>query len=177
MMKMPFKTVMFGIILLASVASPAFAQTESSAKAFIDYVFQRYKAGGHGIPTNARYFHPSLLALIQQDEKAAEAAHEMPDALDGDLICYCQEWNRFSVSSMQFKIVKPGVILATVSFDIYETADSSDKVHRVMRFTLVPVGVSWRIYDIEILSEADVPLRKELQKEFELFRKDSEIGK
>jgi len=165
------------LCLLAAL--PIHAQDAASARAFINSIFQRYANGGGGTPFSLRYIHSSLLALIHTDLKAAERAHKIPDAIDGDIVCDCQEWEGIWVHKIDAKIVKPGRAIVTASFDIHalESRDAIDL--RVMRYTLVPEHGQWRIYDVQDQSpweDADVhvPLRRLILKDLEYFKRESE---
>jgi hypothetical protein len=154
------------------------AQDATSAKAFVNSIFQLYPNHGNGTPYSSRYFHSSLLALIHADLKAAETAHETPGPLDADIVCDCQEWEGIWIHKIEVNIARPGRAIVTASFDIRgpENRDAIDL--RIMRYTLVPEHGQWRIYDIQDLSpwknaEVHVPLRRGILKDVELFKVES----
>lgn len=165
-----FVSIMLGSACLLA-AAPAPAQTAASARAFINSVLRLLPS--HGIPYSPSYYHSSLLALIHADLKAAEAAHGIPDSIDAEIICNCQEWDGIWLRKIDANLVKPGQAVVTASFDIRAPKDRASIDLRVMRYTLVVEDGQWRIYDIQDLSpwetgdDAHVPLREGIQNDLD----------
>src|SRR5208337_2992845 len=116
--------LLVSIVLSALVlpwAAPARAQDANSAKTFIESVYQLYPKGGKGVdwtgPRASQYFHPSLIALMRADSKAA-GPDNVP-ALDGDPICSCQDWEGIFDLKIDIQSPSPDRAEAAVSFALF----------------------------------------------------------
>jgi hypothetical protein len=139
-------------VLILHSARISHAQTAASAKSFLTSVFKLYENNDKGTPLSLRYLHSSLLSMIRANLKAANAASEVPAALDADIVCDCQEWQGFWVHSMEVKLEKPDRAIAVVTFEVEAPKNPSTGDFRKMNYTLVTEHGEWRIYDIENMS-------------------------
>ncbi|HEY1987452.1 MAG TPA: DUF3828 domain-containing protein [Terracidiphilus sp.] len=156
-------------VLASSLSIPAApAQDSTSARTFLEAVYRHYGHGGKGIdltgPKADRFFDPTLIALARRDEKAAR-----PDigALDGDVLCSCQDWE--GVWDLKIAIQRQGEnrIDAAVSFALREPNGRTTQDFRALEITLAANQGQWRIYDVLDKSDPKAPfaLRAELQKD------------
>lgn len=158
--------ILAAAVAIATVDS-AGAQDATSAKQFLQSVYQNYGHGGHGINTSgpkaARYFHSSLIALIKADQKAAGPDDE--PVLDGDPVCGCQDWDGIFDLKIDMSAESPERAVANVSFSLFKGGKSGDA--RRLQITVVPENGQWRIWDVVDLSDPKAPfaLRKELTDE------------
>jgi hypothetical protein len=169
-----FISFAFCTVLILPTARISRAQDAASAKSFIRSIFMLYGNHGNGTTYSSRYFHSSLLSLIRADLKAENAASEVAEALDADIVCDCQDWGGMRVRTMDVRLVRPGRALAVVTFDFGTPVNRSESNLYRMQYTLVAERGQWRIYDIEDLSttfDPDQPrsLRKQIQKDLEDF--------
>lgn len=173
-----FWTAAFSLATLLSCSSSS-AQSAASAKTFLDSAFSNYATGRKGVPLTSRYFHSSLLALIEADEKAADRSNEVPGALDGDPLCNCQEWDGIWDRKIEIAIRDPGRAEATVSFALFGPADRTRDDWRTLRIVLIPEHGAWRIYDIFYMQERGaqkVPVqsfRRQLQDDIKDLARDT----
>jgi len=168
--------LLFAIASLAAVSLPAIpstAQDEASAKVLLTTIFGHYGKGGKGTDFKIGYFHSSLVALVNADVKAAGT--DIPEALDGDPVCDCQEWDGFRVLKMDVTMETPQRAQAVVTFAIYAPAKRPKDDSRTIKITLVPEHGQWSIYDIAIQSEPRSDpaviksLRERIQKEIDFY--------
>ena len=141
------------------VLSPALAQDASSAKVFLVDAYRHYGKNGKGIgfdePSAHRYYHSSLIALMQTDAKA-----NGPDnvgALDGDPLCSCQDWDGIFDLKIDVQLEDPGRAQAVVSFALEDAAHRNRDSWRKLKLQLRAERGSWRIYDILDLSSGQPP--------------------
>jgi hypothetical protein len=121
------------------------AAGDAAATAFVTKIYDAYKgkdAKGITLDKDAdyrRYFEPSLVALIDKDQKAAAKRKEVP-TLDGDPFIDAQEWQ---ITDLDIAVtdVPPDKVTATVT---YKNFDEPVKVV----LNLVKVKNDWRIADI-----------------------------
>jgi hypothetical protein len=127
---------------------PATAGGESSAKAFLDSIYQRYVGNSadaaKGIPLTSvksvrGYFTVGLASLIIED-RAAAAKRGEPPALEGDPFVGAQDWN---ISDLAVEVKDTGAFKAigTVTFM------NSGKPEKIV-IELLRSGNDWRIADI-----------------------------
>jgi hypothetical protein len=170
-----FISLAFCAVLILPTARISRAQDAASAKSFIKSIFKLYENHGNGTTYSSLYFHSSLLSLIRADLKAENAASEVAEALDADIVWSCQDWGGgIRVRTMDVRLMKPGRALAVVTFLIGPPGNGSESNLYRMQYTLVAERGQWRIYDIEDLSPALEPteprsLRKQIQKDIEDF--------
>ncbi len=162
-----FISFAFFAVLIPPTARISRAQDAASAKSFIKSIFKLYENHGDGTPYTSRYFHSSLLALIRADRKAANTASEIPEPLDADIVCDCQDWGGMRVHTMDVRLEKPGLALAVVTFDFGMPQNRSDSNLYRMQYSLVAERGQWRIFDIEDLAGTPEPnqprsLRKQI---------------
>jgi hypothetical protein len=139
---------MFAALALGSVSN---AQDTASANAFLSSAFHLYEKGGKGVDYSNKYYHSSLLALIQQDLRAARKYKSIPLA-GTDLFCNCQERDGIWIQKLDIKLTKPRLAEADVLFALNAPEDRDENDLRNVRYTLVPENGQWRIYDILYLS-------------------------
>ncbi len=174
-----FISLAFCAAFILPTARISRAQDADSAKSFIKSIFKLYENHGNGTPYTSRYFHSSLLSLIRADRKAANAASEVAEALDADVVCNCQDWEGgVRVRTMDVRLTKPGLALAVVTFDFGMPQNRSDSNLYRMQYTLVAERGQWRIYDIEDLSptlDPDQPrsLRKQILMDIKDLRSET----
>jgi hypothetical protein len=168
--------VLLGMALLLAGKSD-YAQDAASAQSFLKSVFALYSNHGKGVQYNHRYLHSSLLALIAADSKAA-GQDNVPYAGDADIVCGCQDWERFVVKKMDIRVDKPGHALATVSFSLFEEKDKRAEDLRTYRYILASEDGQWRIFDIEYLTDPGKPnepwsVRKQIALDTASFKRES----
>jgi hypothetical protein len=132
-----------GLILGCLIALPnsVWAQDAKSAEPFLRGIYDRYKAGGTPIEASgseaANLYDPSLLALIQADQKAVDGE---AGVLDADPICACQDHDIRSVKIS----VRPNGKTRVEATATFENLGTTTIVH----FDLTAVDGGWRIADI-----------------------------
>lgn len=128
----------------AFVATNAFA-ADQTAEAFVNGIYSHYtgkNTKGVMIDTHkqlAKYFEPSLVALIEKDEAAAAKAGDVP-SLDGDPFIDAQDWE---IKSFDIKVDHQGddKAMATVKFK------NTDEP-KLIKVDLVRLKDGWKISDI-----------------------------
>jgi hypothetical protein len=173
---MPRVQIAFASLLAMALASAGLTRAQSanltaeSARAFLAEAYTHYSKNGKGIdqtgPRAARYFHSSLIALMQVDAKAA-GRDDIPIAGDGDLICDCQDWDGIFDLKIDVQVETPQRANASVSFALFAPSGKDKGDLRKLRITLVPERGQWRIFNIVSLSQPGAPfdLRKEINKD------------
>ncbi len=171
---MPHK-LLLGIVLAAALlpASQCEAQDAASAKAFLTSAFHLYDHSGKGVDYSRRYYHSSLLGLIQADLNAAGSHADVPVA-GTDLFCNCQEWDGIWILNMGVKVDSPGHARAIVSFAIYAPRNRPKDDLRKFTYILTSQHGEWRVSDIlysfpateQVETES---VRKQLQKEINSY--------
>jgi hypothetical protein len=154
---------MFAALLLGSLGN---AQDAASAKAFLSSAFQLYEKGGKGVEYSNKYYHSSLLALIQRDLRTARKYRSIPLA-GTDLFCDCQGWDGIWIQKLIIKLISSKLAEADAIFAVTAPEDRNENDLRNVRYTLVPENGQWRIYDILYLPLPNEgrnvePLRKQL---------------
>jgi hypothetical protein len=144
---------MFLLCVAAGVAAaPLRAQDEGSARAFLSSVFRLYGNNGKGVPNNShRYFHSSLIGLIETDAKLS--GDDIPIAGDDDIVCGCQDWEGFFIKKMDLHVDKPGHAEALVTFSLFKDSNPQTRDVRKFRYTLAAEGGQWRIFNVEYLTD------------------------
>lgn len=131
------------LLLLAGLLLPAAQRAPSlrEAETFVRGIYAPYLAGPGAASTrhDPAVFTPQLLALIRRDEEVAGA--EDP-TLDGDPICYCQQYSRLRQLTVAVGSTGAGRARADVAFAI-------DDGRQRMTFLLVATPDGWRIADID----------------------------
>jgi hypothetical protein len=136
--------------LFAAVFSPIMpcglaGAGDAAATAFVTKIYDAYKGkNSKGITIDGeaslrRWFEPSLVALILNDQKAAARRHEVP-TLDGDPFIDAQDWE-ITTFDISVDDVAPGKAVATVSF-------MNIDMPKKLSLNLVKVKNDWRIADI-----------------------------
>jgi uncharacterized protein DUF3828 len=131
-------------VCLTADYAAAFAN-DGSALALIKRIYAAYRGkDAKGIPLTdtaalGRYFNPSLVTLIVEDQRNAARRNETPK-LDGDPFVDAQDWQipDFDVAVTD---TGPGEATATVKFVNQGEATT-------VALDLVTVNASWRITDI-----------------------------
>jgi hypothetical protein len=165
------------LIAIACFTGPLWATGQppapdaASATVFLASAYSRYGKNGKGAPFNGRYFHSSLLALMNADIKA-NGPNNAP-AIDFDPICGCQDWDGIWDLKIDVHVETPQRARATVAFALAPPKDRPKDAQRKLEITLVPEHGAWRIYDI--LDESDPAastpaLRKLLQSDIASLR-------
>jgi len=138
--------------LCAFAAAPvlrAFAAPDSSAKTFLQQIYQNYvgSSGGaaKGVPLPGAkevrgYFTVGLASLILED-RASAAKRGEPPALDGDAFVGHQDWD-ISDLAVEVKDTGAAKAIGTVTFS------NSGKPEKVV-VELLRNGKDWRIADIK----------------------------
>src|ERR1035437_328502 len=170
---------LLSIVLLAVAfawTSPVGAQDASSAKSFLESAFRQYSKNGPGVDSTGlkakRYYHSSLIALMQADAKAAGPGNI--GFLDGDPLCDCQDWDGIFSLKIDIQLESPTRAQSIVSFALFEGQDRDSSSVRKLKITLASERGQWRIYDILNLSQSAAPagLRSELKKDVQDFKRD-----
>jgi len=171
-------TRLLSVLLLAFAlgAIPAPAQDANSAKAFLIGAYSHYGKNGKGIdfsgPRANRYYHSSLISLIQEDVKA-NGPDNVP-AIDGDPLCGCQDWDGIFDLKIDVQLEAPQRALATVSFDVFDPKgrNSSPDGWAKLKIQLRVEQGQWRIYDIVDVSQwgTRFDVRDELIKDIQTLR-------
>jgi hypothetical protein len=171
---------LLSIVLLAVAFAwtrPVGAQDASSAKSFLESAFRQYSKNGPGVDSTGlkakRYYHSSLIALMQADAKAAGPGNI--GFLDGDPLCDCQDWDGIFSLKIDIQLESPTRAQAIVSFALFEGQDRDSSSVRKLKITLASERGQWRIYDIFNLSQSTTPggLRSGLKKSTENLTRDS----
>jgi Protein of unknown function (DUF3828) len=129
--------------------------------------YPRYYKDGPGLdfagPRANRFLHSSLIALIQEDAKAAGPGQV--GVLDGDPVCGCQDWDGIYRLKIEIKTIEKAGAQTLVSFDLSKNPGAD--AHRSLVITLVSEKVQWRIYDVLDQSDPKAPfaLREALTRE------------
>jgi Protein of unknown function (DUF3828) len=144
--------LVLAIVCAMTVASPALAAGDATPDKFLASIYHQYE-GKHakGVDIDrkgvlARYFEPTLVALIAADEAAAAKRGDVPE-LDGDPFIDAQDWE---ITDIKIATVMDGAdkATATVNFRNFNEPHS-------VTVKLVKLRVGWRISDI-IWAEASL---------------------
>jgi hypothetical protein len=166
-------------LAVAMCAQHAGAQDAASAKTFLAAIYQRYGRNGKGISQSGReaqkYFHSSLIALMQADVKAVGS--DIPIAMDADLMCDCQDWDGIYDLKIDVHPQSGGQAVADISFALSDPKTRDKDSWRKLKVTLASEHAEWRIYDIVSYSGRDVPsdLRAEIKREIQSYARDSNM--
>jgi Protein of unknown function (DUF3828) len=139
------RPLVLAIACVLPLAASAIAADDASPDKFLATIYQRYEGkNAKGVDIDgkaalARYFEPSLVALIAADEAAAAKRCDVPE-LDGDPFVDAQDWE---ISGLKIATTMEGAgrAIATVSFRNF------DEPHSVT-IKLVKLRAGWRIADI-----------------------------
>lgn len=158
------------LIVLTAPPIPATAQDAASAKAFLQSAYGYYGKSGKGTPVTSRFFHSSLLGLMDKDVKLNAGG---VGVLDGDPVCGCQDWDGIWDLKVEIQLQGPNRALANVSFAVFPPNHRTKDSLREMVFTLVPERGQWRIYDILDESDPKAPfdVRRALEKDIASLRR------
>jgi len=161
------------LVALSQLTGTGHAQNAESAKAFMDSVFADYRHQGKHLHPDTYYLTPSLRALVDDDNNAANKVSQMPVSGDGDLICNCQEMDGIWISKQSIRLTAPRHAEFTTTFALFQTPlppnDSGSL--RTMRYVLVFAGGQWRIDDIATLyPPPGSSLRADLLKDLKYFK-------
>jgi hypothetical protein len=143
-MRPPTACLRLFVLAIAWIA-PALAADEATPEKFLATIYHHYEgkdAKGvdiYGKGALARYFEPSLVALIAADQAAAAKRGDEPE-LDGDPFIDAQDWE---ITQLKIAAVMEGAdkATATVSFRNFDEAQS-------VTVKLVKLAAGWRIADI-----------------------------
>lgn len=143
---MGIKAVTLAVLAAASIWAPARAADLAGARAFVGRLYARYPTSGraHGFdPLGAAMpgvFHPSLIALIKEDQRLA--GDEVP-TLDGDPLCDCQDDGGMRFTLRSVRAADFSRARAVVVRD-----DESGQGSENITLDLALANGQWRIYDI-----------------------------
>lgn len=140
------------IACIMTLAAPALAADDATPDKFLTGIYHQYEGKNakgvdiYGKGALARYFEPSLVALIAKDEAAAAKRGDVPE-LDGDPFIDAQDWE---ITDLKIASKMDGTDKATaaVSFQNFK------EPHNVT-VKLIKLPVGWRIADI-IWAEASL---------------------
>jgi len=133
------------IAWLVAWAVPAVAADDAAPNKFLATIYQHYEGkNAKGVDIDgkgalSRYFEPSLVALIEADEKAAAKRGDVPE-LDGDPFIDAQDWDITDLK-IATQLDATDKATATVSFRNFNEPHS-------VTVKLVKLSVGWRIADI-----------------------------
>ncbi len=117
----------FLIPFLIFLAQPLLAQDVDSARRFLESTYRLYDHNGAGVemggPYADRFYHSSLIALLQEDEKVMGGG---VGVLDGDPICGCQDWDGIFDLKMKIRPINSDRVEAAVSFALLKQATTRD---------------------------------------------------
>ena len=137
------RVAVLSLVLLAGSSS---ASDSAGAGRFVAWVYSHYPTADRSDGFDAlgaaakTIFHPSLLALIEEDERLANGE---VGALDGDPLCDCQD---DSGMTFQIRAVRAeGFSRATA---IVVRREVEDPAAEAITLDLASVGGRWRVYDI-----------------------------
>jgi hypothetical protein len=132
----------------AAISLPARAMAASGPRAFVAWLYAQYPTARseHGFDalgsSMGRIFHPSLIALIKEDQRLAGGE---VGALDGDPICDCQDDSALSFTITAVRATDPTRAIATV---VRHDLDSRDDAETIT-LDLAMTDGHWRVYDVE----------------------------
>jgi len=138
-----------GALLIAPNVKAHAVAAESSPKAFLQAIYQKYvgdsakTAVGIPLDSNAvirRYFSAGLARLMLEDSAGAKTRNEGP-ALDGDAFVGHQEWE---IGDLAIDVKESGAAKATGTV----TFTNFGKPEKVV-LELLNAGDGWRIADIQ----------------------------
>ena len=133
------------LALLLAAQPPATTPPAETPKAWMERVYASYRAPDFSpFKHPERYFAPTLLAAINEDERLA---HGEVGTLDGDPICQCQDAD--GMRPRILRVTSQGAGKASVQVII----DWVDSTARRARFTLVRSRGGWRIADVSSADE------------------------
>ena len=126
-------------------AMPTLAADDATPDKFLVAIYHQYEGkDAKGVDIDgkgalARYFEPSLVALIAADEAAAAKRGDVPE-LDGDPFIDAQDWE---ITGLKIATVMDGTdkATATVSFRNFDEPQS-------VTVKLIKLKAGWRIADI-----------------------------
>lgn len=132
------------IACIMTLAAPALAADDATPDKFLATIYHQYEGKNakgvdiYGKGALARYFEPSLVALIAKDETEAAKRGDVPE-LDGDPFTDAQDWE---ITGLKIATVMDGEkASATVSFENFKEPHS-------VTIKLIKLPVGWRIADI-----------------------------
>ena len=139
------RPLVLAIACIITLAAPALAADDATPDKFLAAIYHRYEGkNAKGIDIDAkgalaRYFEPSLVAIIAADEKAAAQRGDVPE-LDGDPFIDAQDWE---ITDLKIATVMDGTdkATATVNFQNFKEPHS-------VTVKLVKLRAGWRITDI-----------------------------
>jgi hypothetical protein len=137
--------LVLAIATVFTLAVPALAADDATPDKFLATIYHQYEGKNakgvdiYGKGALARYFEPSLVALIAKDEAEAAKRGDVPE-LDGDPFIDAQDWE---ITDLKIATVMDGTDKATgtVSFQNFKEPHS-------VTVKLVKLPVGWRIADI-----------------------------
>ena len=143
---MKSRILFLGLIAALVAAAPGSFAQDAALKRFVDGIYVNYRTpNSPGTRINskvllARYFTPSLAALIERDAEQAKAKNEPPE-LNGDPFVDAQDWD---IKGLAVDLSESGKdrATATVKFSNFGEA-------REVRLDLVKTAAGWRIDDIQ----------------------------
>lgn len=140
-MPMMYRFAIAGMCLLG-MAMPAAAQDVKAAQTFLTGLYAGYAKGKKPLDVIGkdidRIFTPELAALIKAD---LPLQIDGVGPIDGDVICNCQDWDKFSVTGIDVTPDGPKGAKATVAFTNAGSA-------RTVRYQLALVEGKWRVANL-----------------------------
>jgi hypothetical protein len=137
--------LVLAIATVFTLAVQALAADDATPDKFLATIYHQYEGKNakgvdiYGKEALARYFEPSLVALIAADEAAAAKRGDVPE-LDGDPFIDAQDWE-ITALKIASKMDGADKATATVSFENFKEPHS-------VTVKLVKLPVGWRIADI-----------------------------
>ena len=139
------RRLVLAIATVFTLAVPVLAADDAAPDKFLATIYHQYEGKNakgvdiYGKGALARYFEPSLVALIAADEAAAAKRGDVPE-LDGDPFIDAQDWE-ITALKIATKMDGADKATATVSFENFKEPHS-------VTVKLVKLPVGWRIADI-----------------------------
>lgn len=127
--------------------APARAGDAAGARAFVTWVYAHYSSKS-GVSTDdvfgkdmPRIFHPSLIALIKEDERLAQGE---VGALDSDPICDCQDDTDLTFKIKTVRAAGPARAMALV----VRRSPNDQPEFEDITLDLAQANGHWRVWDV-----------------------------
>jgi hypothetical protein len=143
---MKISNLAMAVLAAASLGGAARAADLAGARAFVSRLYAHYPTSGRGQGFDSmgaemgRIFHPSLIALIKEDQRLAGG--EVP-ALDGDPLCDCQDDAAMTFTIQSARAAGPARAVVAV----VRRAEDEPRVE-TLSLDLALAGGHWRIWDV-----------------------------
>jgi hypothetical protein len=151
---MQMRPIALAILAATLVTAPARAVNDAGARAFVAWLYSHYPTAEHRPafepfgPDMARVFHPSLIALIKQDQRLTNGE---VGALDSDPLCDCQD-----DGGLTFKVASVRSAGRARASAVVVRAYPGDKEIEDITLDLVQTQGQWRVYDVHSLDTPSV---------------------